>query len=175
MAERKQMRYSDKELELIKSTFQNEDTLIALRKKMLDFPLSETEAVLVDFKGELLKVVSKTLNPQIDPEAPINQVVDLWMTVPFHDKTPEMAMIQFLAREKVLDYVDARLAGKKVKFSQFKFDSKKSAEDNLVNQTARNTILAHVEQQLNQFKFLAEVEDETIEQLEERLKKDSAK
>ncbi len=175
MAERKQMRYSEQELGYIKNTFNNDDTIIALRKKLLDFPLSETEAVLVDFKGEIAKVVSKTLNPKIDPEAPINQVIDLWMTVPFADKTPEMAMIQFLAREKVLNYVDARLAGKKVKFSQFDFDSKKTAEDNLVNQTARNTIIAHVEQQLNQFRFLAEVEDETIEQLEERLKKDSAK
>ena len=172
------MRFSDKELGLIKSLFaDNDEAVIALRKKMLDFPLTEVEENYVNFTGEGLAVISKTLNPQIDPEAPINQVIDLWMTVDFKDKTPEEAEINFMARDIVINYVQERLDNKKPKitFKSLSYDSKKDAKTNLVNAIARNTILGHVEQQLNQLTFLAGQKDETVDELKERLAKDSAK
>jgi len=172
------MRYTDKELGLIKSLFsENEAAIIALRKKMLDFPLSEVEQNFVKYNDESLAVISKTFNPQIDPEAPINQVIDLWMTVDFKDKTPEQARINFKARDIVLKYIQERLDNKKPKitFASLSYSDKLDDETNLVNATARNTILGHVEQQLNQLNFLAGQKDETVEDLLKRLEQDSSK
>lgn len=172
------MRYTPEELGIIKNTFaEDESVLIALRKKMLDFPLSEVEQNLVNFNENTQKVINKTFNPQIDPEAPIHQVIDLWMTVDFKEKTPEQARILFKARDLVLKYIQERLDGKKPKisFKSLNYSDKNDDETNLVKQTARNTILGHVEQQLNQLQFLAGQKDETVEELMERLNKDSAK
>ena len=100
------MRYTPNELGLIKSTFaENEDALIALRKKLLGVKLSEVETNLTTYNDEVMAVLSKTFNPQIDPEAPIHQVIDLWMTVDIKEKTPEQARINFKAREIVLEYL----------------------------------------------------------------------
>ena len=171
------MRYNPNELGLIKSTFaDNEQAIIALRKKMLGVQLSEVETNLTTYNDEVMAVLSKTFNPQIDPEAPIHQIIDLWMTVDIKDKTPEQARINCKAREIVLEYVDKRLNGKKVfSLDSLIFDSKKDDETNLVNMTARNTILGHIEQQLQQIDFLAGQKEETVEELMERLEKDSSK
>lgn len=48
-------------------------------------------------------------------------------------------------------------------------------EQALINIKARNILITHIEQQLMQIKLLSEVKEETIEQLEERLSKDSTK
>ena len=172
------MRYTDKELGLIKSTFaEDEAVLIALRKKFLDFPMSEVESNMVKFNADTQAVIEKTFNPTIDPDAPIHQVIDLWMTVDIKDTTPEVAGRNLRARDIVIKYLEQRLAGKKptITFKSLSYNRKNDDETNLVNQIARNTILGHVEQQLNQLNFLAGTKDETVEELMERLNKDSAK
>ena len=171
------MRYSEQELGLIKSIFAENDTaLIALRKKMLGVELSETEKELTNYSEDTLKLLGKTFNPQIDPEAPIHQIIDLWMTVDVKDKTPEQARINLKARKVVLEYIEKRLAGKKTfSLDSLIYSDKNDDETNLVNMTARNTILGHIEQQLQQLSILAGQKDETVEDLMERLSKDSSK
>ena len=171
------MRYSEQELGLIKSIFAENDTaLIALRKKMLGAELSETEKELTNYSEDTLKLLGKTFNPQIDPEAPIHQIIDLWMTVDVKDKTPEQARINLKARKVVLEYIEKRLAGKKTfSLDSLIYSDKNDDETNLVNMTARNTILGHIEQQLQQLSILAGQKDETVEDLMERLSKDSSK
>lgn len=171
------MRYNERELGIIKSLFaENEDAIIALRKKFLGAEMTEVEENLTTFNEESLAVISKTFNPQIDPNAPIHQIIDLWMTVDFKEKTPEQARINFKAREIVLDYIDKRLNGKKaISLDSLIYSDKNDDETNLVNMTARNTILGHIEQQIQQLSFLAGQKNETVEELMERLEKDSAK
>lgn len=171
------MRYSEKELGLIKSLFaENEDALIALRKKMLGVELSEVEKNLTTYNKDAQAVLSKTFNPQIDPEAPIHQVIDLWMTVDIKDKDVDQARINMRARQVVLAYLENKLAGKKgITLDSLIYSDKNDDEQNLVNMTARNTILGHIEQQLQQLNFLAGQKDETVEELLERLDKDSNK
>jgi hypothetical protein len=171
------MRYTPKELGIIKSLFsENEESLIALRKKFLGVELTETEKNQTTFNEESLAVLSKTFNPQIDPNAPIHQVIDLWMTVDIKEKTPEEARINFKARKLVIEYIVKRLEGKKVfSLDSLTYSEKNDDETNLVNATARNTILGHIEQQLQQLQFLAGQKEETVEELMERLEKNSAK
>lgn len=173
----RQMRYTDKELGIIKNTFaDNDDALIALRKKMLGYPMTEVETNLTNFKGELKSVMVKTFNPQIDPDAPINQVIDLWMIVDFRDKTPEQARLLFRAKKKQLDFIDDKLNGKnKISFDEFTYSDDGEDDEVLVNQITRNNIVLHIEQQLNQLKFLAGQKDETVDETKKRLEADSAK
>lgn len=171
------MRYTEKELGIIKSLFaENDEAIFALRKKMLGVELSEVETNLTNYNEDSMELLSKTFNPQIDPEAPVHQVIDLWMTVDVKDKTPEQAGINLQARELVLDYITKRLAGKKTfKLDSLIYSSKNDDRQNLVNMTARNTILGHIEQQLQQLQFLAGQKDETVEDLMKRLEQDSSK
>jgi len=172
------MRYNDSELRVIKSLFsENDEMLVALRKKMLDFPLSQVEANLVTYTPEQLAVISKTFNPEIEPEAPVNQIIDLWMTVDVKDKTPSEAALLLEARSRLIKYLTERLENKKptITFESLSYSSKKMDQENLINQITRTTLLSHVEQQLNQLNFLAGQKDETVEQLMDRLQKDSSK
>jgi hypothetical protein len=78
-----QMRFTEQELSLIKNTFKGND--------------------------ELLKVMRKVFLPEIDPDAPVGQVIDLWLTVQISDKTPEQAYAQLLARNTLISHLDQQL------------------------------------------------------------------
>lgn len=83
MDQGKQMRITTEERELIKRTFAgNTPLLLLLRKIFL---------------------------PEIDPNAPIGQGIDLWMTVNIKEMTPEMAYVNILARNQLITHVDQQL------------------------------------------------------------------
>jgi hypothetical protein len=105
-----QMRISDKELELIKSTFAGND--------------------------ELLMLLRKVFLPEISPELPLGQNIDLWMTLKIEDL---------------------------------------SADEALINIKARNSLIQHVEMQLNTLRVLAGQREETVDQTKARIAKDSSK
>lgn len=83
MSQGAQMRITEQERELIQRTFKdNEPLLLLLRKMFL---------------------------PEIDPTAPLGQIVDLWMTVNVKDMTPEQAYVNLLARNALITHVDQQL------------------------------------------------------------------
>jgi len=102
------MRYSDEELDLIKKTFKG--------------------------NVKLLKLLRKVFLPEYDPQAPLGQVIDLWMT---------------------LD-----LGGL-------------SQEEQAIRLHSRNGLILHLEHQLNELNVLAELKEETPNEKEARLAKDS--
>lgn len=75
-----QMRITPEEMEIIKATFRNNDRLLKLMRKMF--------------------------LPELDPNAPMGQMLDLWMTVSIKDKTPEEAYLELLARNTLISHVD---------------------------------------------------------------------
>lgn len=171
------MRYTDKELGIIKSLFaDNNDALIALRKKILGFEMSKSEKAMTKYNADSLAVLLKTFTPQIEGDAPIHQVIDLWMTVDIKDKTPQEANTVLTARNRVLKYLKEKLKGdSEQSIYDFNFSENNTAEENFINMTARNTIVGHTESQLKQLEVLAGQKDETIEELQTRLQKDSTK
>lgn len=80
MANGSQMRITQEEIELIQRVFKGNDKLLKLMRKMF--------------------------LPEIDPNAPIGQVLDLWMTVKIDEMTPEEAMINLKARNSLISHVD---------------------------------------------------------------------
>ena len=83
-----QMRISDLELQLIKSTFAgNEELLMLLRKIFL---------------------------PELDASLPLGQNLDLWMTLKIDDMDPEQAIINLKARHTVIQHIEQQLLSLKL-------------------------------------------------------------
>lgn len=83
MQQGSQMRITPDEMELIRNTFANNEPLLRLMRKIF--------------------------LPEIDPKAPIGQIVDLWMTVDIKDMTPEEAYLNLKARNTLITHVDQQL------------------------------------------------------------------
>lgn len=78
-----QMRFSKEELALIKSAFKG--------------------------NTDLLKLMRKVFLPELDPTAPLGQIIDLWMTVPVKEMTAEQAQVNILARNSLIMHLEQQL------------------------------------------------------------------
>lgn len=188
MTEKKQvMRFSDAELQIIKNSFaDNEILLKCIRKVFLQVPLTDDEKNIIvsafKDKPDLEKVIRKTFLPQIDAEAPIYQVIDLWMTVEIKDKDPQLAYSHLQSRDILIKYLAQQLdvlfgaaTEKGIDFARLSDISQDSYAEVYAQMLARNTLISHVEQQLGQLSLLAGQNDETVEQTKTRLAQDSSK
>lgn len=84
----KQMRYSDEEISLIQHTFKGNE--------------------------KLLRLMRKVFLPELEADAPLGQMIDLWMTAKVDDMTPEQAMINIKARNSLILHVDQQLLSLKL-------------------------------------------------------------
>lgn len=185
MVETQKIRFSNRELEILKNTFSEKDELLkSLRKVIWQKNLTEQENSLLKsiISDELMLVLRKMFLPELDGNLPIHQEIDLLMTIKIDDKTPEDAFVHIEARKLVIAYIEQQLTilnnrGQEIKpkiiFKDLtNGDTKESLYINLI---ARNTVITHTEQQLAQIKMLAGNKNETPEETLERLKKDSTK
>lgn len=178
------MRYNDIEMSLIKSTFKDNDSLLkSIRKAMLQLPLNAIDlSNLKLLNKDLLAILRKTFLPTIDPEAPLTQVIDLWMTVSIADKLPKEAYPHLIARQRLIEYIEQQLGylengnkfEKEIRFSDFINLDSGDYDSIYANLTARNTMIQHTEQQLSVLQILAE-QNETDEEIKEKQNKNSSK
>lgn len=178
------MRYSDEELSLLKNTFTNADELLkAIRKVFLQIKRSEAEQqLLANLTPEAIAVIRKTVLPTIDGDAPINQVIDLWMTLDVKERPITEGLHFILARKKLMDYLDQQLGVLEgngdtgfISFTELTSLGDKTAEQVFTDILMRNTLIYHIEQQLQQFSILAEQSSENREERRAKIKKDSVK
>lgn len=184
--QKRQRIYTDEEMSLIANTFKdNEPLLKALRKFMLQMPLEPGDQVMIDnlkLNKPLVALLRKVFLPTLDPDAPIHQLIDLWMTVSIVEKTPEEAEPHLLARQTLIDYLDQQLiyleggenTKDKIEFGALLPSKMSSPPSNYSNLLARNTAISHTEMQLNVLTVLS-TQDETPEQAVTRLRKNSSK
>jgi len=83
MEQGKQMRFTEDELRLIRDTFKDND--------------------------RLLKLMRKVFLPELDPDAPLGQVIDLWLSLPLKEMDPRDAMVNMLARNQLIMHVEQQL------------------------------------------------------------------
>jgi hypothetical protein len=183
------MRFNDEELLLIKGVFsENEDLLKVIRKVFYQMPLNAVDLSLlqVTFKEKegLKKVLRKVLLPTLSPDVPLQQNIDLWLLVKVKELPVSEASVHIKSIKIWIDYMNQQLkvieSGKYIKKPKISFNEltnikNKTDWDLFANMLARNTIVNHVEQQLQQLLMLAGLKNETPEQTIERLHKDSAK
>lgn len=187
-AKKQTMRYTDAELSLTKQMFaENDDLVLALRKAILQLPMGALDESLLSnsFRGkpEALALARKSFLPQLDGSAPINQLVDLWTTLDFKDKSPAETAPLFAARALVIAFYDQQLSrlesmdlaaegGIRLEDMVPKLEDEAADHRGLL---ARNTIIGTTESVLAQFAALAGTRDETVEETIDRLKKNSSK
>ena len=177
-------RYSDSELSFIKNLFaENEGLLMALRKVLLQGSTTKEELEIVQkLPEEAIRLLRKTLLPQIDTDAPFFQMTDMWMNIDTKEKSPEQVYPTILARQIVVNYLTqmldvVSLTSNKptVVLAELVNIIGFSPEEVFTRISARNTILQHVDFQLFQLKMLAGTKEETVEETMERISKDSSK
>ena len=184
MAETKQrMRFNDEEIALIKNIFgDNDNILISLRKLFLQAPLDDEDInvlKIVSDSEEAIKLLRKVFAPTIELDAPIHQIIDLWMTVENKDKTPAELRLALRARGRLIELIEEGFARfdktNKTKSSIYNYMPNFMEDDEsvFVEYTARDAMLGHVEIQLQQMNMLGKNKEETVEELMARLQKDS--
>ena len=180
------MRYESNELLLIKNVFnENSDILMAMRKVFFQVKLKKSEIDLlkpITQSKEVMKLLRKTYLPELELDAPVGQLIDLWLTVDNKDKTPMEAVLALRVRSRLMALIevglqrfgnlDGDVSGNIV---NYKPDFEKDDTDNYVEFTSRNALITHTEFQLAQIRALSERKEETKEETEKRLGMDSTK
>jgi hypothetical protein len=189
MEKKQTMRYSQDELLLIKGVFaENDELLKTIRKVMYQMPLNAVDLsrIEVTFKGKegLLKVVRKLFLPELSADVPFQQNIDLWQLIKLKELIVEEAAIHLDSIQIWIDYMEQQLkvleTGKAIKKPKISFKGltvlkDKTSWQKFAEMLARNTIVNHVEQCLQQLLILAGLKEESPEQTIERLTKDSSK
>jgi hypothetical protein len=79
----KQMRFTDEELNLVKNTFKGNERLV--------------------------KLLRKVFLPEYDPNAPVGQVIDLWMTLDLANLSEQEREVRLFARNGLIMHVEQQL------------------------------------------------------------------
>lgn len=184
---KRQMRFTFAELDLLHRLFhENEVLLKAIRKAFLQMPLSEADQKLLKTtfsQEENFAVLEKVFNPKLDPDAPILQLVDMWLNVEIKEKDTATALPYIIARKMMCDYIDEFFEALKIgdwgvrnetiyNFTNIDF-ANEDMKDIHAKILARNNLLAHCEAQLNQIVILASMGESKTEKVKEDMKKDS--
>ncbi len=185
-----QSTYTDKEYDLMAQLFaDNVKLLMTLRKHFLQGEMTESEQSLI--KGfaknpQAMELLRKTLIPDINPEAPVGQLVDLWVSIDTKNKLCEDAYLEMKAKLIFVKYLEQQftlLEGKPVhiadliRLEQFIFNNDKDPEFAFIDLQARNTLLVHID---GLFHFLMRTAIQTAtkltpEEMSKKLEQDSNK
>ena len=174
------IRFSKQELKLIKNTFAENDELItALYKHMLQFPTETTEqdALKALNKPDIMTILDKEFIPELTDDVPVEQKIDLWLTVRTEDVDPEEVYVAIKSRETVINYIKQQLSALTENVDQAIIlkDLVNKGGDKHANLRARNTICNHVVQRVMELKTLAGKKEESEEEQAKRLTQNSNK
>jgi len=88
MEKGRQMRITPEEIDLLKSVFKGNEKLI--------------------------KLLRKIFLPELSPDLPLGQNIDLWMTIPVKEISQEEALVNLLARNHLIQHVETQLLQLKI-------------------------------------------------------------
>lgn len=185
--------FNNDELSLIKNTFaENEPLLFAIRKVLLQFELNDGDKALLKLINEpILTVLRKRMLPELSNVFPLGQLPSLMSTLTqqLQGKDVSDMELQFDAKQLQIDYLEqqfnelSELAGLPYKIKdEARLELKelgtlkgKPAKSQFVHMTAYLFLLGYIDPMLIMIKTIAGKKDETLAQLNERLKRDSNK
>lgn len=190
-APKQKMRFSDQEIDLMRTNlFENDMLVKTIRKRLLQMELDEADQRLLISSmpsgGNLYQLIKKTVHPELDGDAPFFQMVDLHLNAEVKDKPVENAIMNILAREIMTEYLDEAFdkfydfeVSFRNKFKDLTGDVRRRIKDDemelCASFLARNTLCNHIDFQLNQLLVLANTKRPTAEELTEKAKKKSTK
>lgn len=173
-------RYSKDEQEVIKSTFgNNEELFYELRSLLLGF----TDKLSVELSGQAIKVLKKFILPELTGDVPVKMQNDLYLSSlrGIGEMPPELATIQIRAVDVGAEYLERRfevLSGGTdtgQKLEDFPKKGDKDAEQRLIDMIAYKVSVNYIEFCLSQIQEIANVIEETEEEIRKREIKNSSK
>lgn len=181
--------FNEAELKLIKTVFADNDVLLyAIRKVLLQFPLSEVETNLLKLQitPEVHAVLKKRMLPDISDDFPLTQLADVMTTLnqDIKTKTPEEMVPLFNAKLLENQYLTERfeaLADVSVEkeptvvLKELRNIKGKDASEVFVNMTAYLFLLGYIDPMLMLVRNIAGAKDETPEEQVARMRRDSNK
>ena len=184
--EKPKVNINEEEIKLIKATFKGNDKLLQLTRAVmlgLDLTEDEKEAVKSAYSSEpLMKIMYKRFLPRLSKEEGIGQISDTWLGVETqvfgHSKETIYQAIQYKKgaielTQRALNLLQSPDSGDKIDVD---YDPDRYMADELgVNLLIRNQYVRHVENQLTFLKVISDFNDESKEDAQKRLKKDSTK
>lgn len=179
------IRYNKSELALIKGLFSDDaEITYIIRKVLLQFELNSNEQkALDDLSNDNFKsIITKMFLPELEPDSPLFQLSNLVVGLEGDIKgfSPEGAWPLIQAKKLERNYLRQQLDilfGDKTKVKIVLADLANMEGDQetvYVNVVAWNWLASFVDSCLSQFKMLAGRSEESVEETQLRLKKDSA-
>jgi len=157
-------RYSETELSMISTAFfENDELLMTIRKHFLQGePTPQQEKFIKSLTPDITRLIHKCLLPEIDPDSPLHQTVDLWVSIDTVNKLPEDSVLDMKARKIVIDYLEQefnRLQGGTsfaiIKLKDLVYKDTKESNQAFIELKARNTLLTHIDMHLEELRILA--------------------
>lgn len=181
--------FNEAELKLIKTVFADNDVLLyAIRKVLLQFPLSEVERNLLKLQitPEVHSVLKKRMLPDISDDFPLTQLADVMTTLnqDIKTKTPEEMVPLFNAKLLENQYLTERFEAladvsvekeSTVVLKELRNIKGKDADEVFVNMTAYLFLLGYIDPMLMLVRNIAGAKDETPEEQVARMRRDSNK
>ena len=177
----------EKDNELLQATFKgNESLLKLLRSLFFGWSVSDADKQLIKdtFKSEdLREAVRRRIYSKFGDDAPLGSISDFWIQIPEEKLVgaSEQQIYQILnSRDKTLEMLEQAIETLKtpdLKISSLEFkivDGDNGLEKSL-ELIARNKYLNAIEAGLNMIKTVADMKQETLEELKKRLAKQSSK
>lgn len=185
MAEKKQeLMYSDKDIDLIKSVFAENDALLVMLRKLFfgyDLTADEKKVVLSNFSNPVtIEVLRRKVYSVDNMETPVGQLSDFWLGVETQTFgasrdtiyqaliSKELVLEMFTKGFNLLTDPDGEKVDVKVKISL-------ETDPLGVKIIARNLYMKAIETALHAVKVIAGMKTESVEDAVKRLKSDSAK
>lgn len=187
--------FNDEELSLIKNTFSDNDTLLyAVRKVLLQFPLTEQDKVLLRaLTPEVIAILKKRILPEISDDFPLGQLPSILTTLTEQLKVKdvqEMAPL-FTAKKLQIGYLEQQFAvlanidagtdrsireenPVRIHLSDLANISD-DAQQTFINMQAYLFLLGYIDPMLGFIKSLAGQKAETLEEQKKRLMRDSSR
>lgn len=176
--------FNDLEIIFIKKLFAgNDKMLMALRNHLLQFELTdEDNGLLKTLSPDALQFLrDRVFVPRANRTSKLQRIGDAWGSLQISNMGVDEAYPHLLAREAQIAYYNQMidlLEGKETKgmnLDECVTDiAKKSPIEAYVNFVTRNTILLQTDFHINLLKTFAGRENESVEDVKKRLKKDSA-
>lgn len=181
--------FNDEELSLIKNTFaDNEPLLYAVRKVLLQFPLTGPERGLIELSvtPEVLAVLKKRILPEISGDFPLTQLPSLLTTLSEQLKIRSVEEMEPLLAAKSLElsYLNQQFDAlehvavnvkPKYKLADMAIIEGRTARDAFVGVTAYLFLLGYIDPMLMFIQSIAGSKTESIGKLKERLQRNSNK
>ena len=180
--QKRQMRYSDKELKLIKSTFaERDDILIAMRKFIYQQDITEREEVILreTINDEVADLIYKVFIPELDGGTTFTNLTDLYAVETANRKIEDISL-DIDTNILRFNYLKQQIRGlKDLKHGEIKLaelvDTGVDKETKCISFGARAKILNHIEGYLSAIRVIAGEKEETFEEMMKRMTQDSSK